>query len=43
MNIQADQHFRAQASDILQLQVRNNQNQMVRLSTFMDVRDTAGR
>ena len=29
-------------SDILQLQVRNNQGQMVRLGTLMDVRDTSG-
>jgi len=42
VNIQAAQRFRAQASDILQLQVRNNQGQMVRLGTVMDVRDTAG-
>ncbi len=42
VNVQADQKFRTKVSDILQLQVRNNQNQMVRLATFMDVRDTIG-
>jgi multidrug efflux pump len=42
VNIQADQRFRAGVSDILELQVRNNQGQMVRLGTFMDVRDTSG-
>ncbi len=42
VNIQADQRFRDQVSTIKQLQVRNNQNQMVRLSTLMDVRDTGG-
>ena len=42
VNIQADQRFRAQASDILALQVRNNQGQMVQMRTVMDVRDTSG-
>jgi multidrug efflux pump len=42
VNVQADQKFRNKVSDILQLQVRNYQGQMVRLGTFMDVRDTAG-
>ena len=42
VNIQADQRFRGGVGDILELQVRNNQGQMVRLSTFMDVRDTSG-
>ena len=42
VNLQADQRFRSQVSDILQLQVRNSQGRMVRLGTMMDVRDTAG-
>ena len=43
VNVQADQKFRDQVNDIRQLQVRNNQGQMVRLGTLLDVRDTAGR
>ena len=42
VNIQADQRFRGQVHDILQFQVKNNQGQMVRLKTFMDVRDVTG-
>jgi multidrug efflux pump subunit AcrB len=42
VNVQADQSFRAQESDILQLQVRNKQNQMVRLGTIMDMHNTSG-
>jgi len=42
VNVQADQQFRDQVGKILQLQVRNNQGQMVRLGTFMEVRDTSG-
>jgi multidrug efflux pump len=42
VNVQADPRFRARVSDIRQLQVRNNQGQMVRLGTLMDVRDTSG-
>ncbi len=42
VNIQADQRFRADVSAIKLLQVRNNQNQMVRLGTLMTVRDTGG-
>ena len=42
VNLQADQKYRNQVSDILQLQVRNNQGKMVRLGTLMDVRDTVG-
>jgi multidrug efflux pump len=42
VNVQADPAFRARVSDIRQLQVRNNQGQMVRLGTLLDVRDTAG-
>ena len=40
VNVQADQRFRDQVDKILQLQVRNNQGQMVRLGTMIDVRDT---
>jgi multidrug efflux pump len=42
VNVQADQKFRNQVPDIRQLQVRNNQGQMVRLGTVLDVRDTMG-
>ncbi|MBI3821849.1 MAG: efflux RND transporter permease subunit, partial [Planctomycetes bacterium] len=42
VNIQADLKYRTKITDIAQLQVRNNNNQMVRLGTFMDVRDTVG-
>ncbi len=42
VNVQADQRFRDQVPDILQLQVRNNQGQMIRLGTLMDVRDISG-
>lgn len=42
VNVQADPRFRSQVSDIRQLQVRNNQGQMIRLGTVMDVRDTSG-
>jgi hydrophobe/amphiphile efflux-1 (HAE1) family protein len=42
VNVQANQQFRDRVSDILQLQVRNNQGQMVRLGTLMDVRDISG-
>ncbi len=42
VNIQADPRFRSKASDILQLQVRNSQNGMVRMGTVMSVRDTSG-
>ena len=42
VNIQADQRFRGDAHDIRQLQVRNNQGQMIRLATLMDVRNTSG-
>ena len=42
VNVQADQSFRRQVPDILQLQVRNNQGQMIRLGALMDVRDTSG-
>jgi multidrug efflux pump len=42
VNIQADQGFRGDARDIRQLQVRNDQGQMIRLATLMDVRNTSG-
>ena len=42
VNVQADTSFRGDASDIQHYQVRNAQNQMVRLGTFMTVRDTSG-
>jgi multidrug efflux pump len=42
VNIQADPKFRSRVSDIGRLQVRNNQGQMVRLHTLLDVRDTSG-
>ncbi len=42
VNVQADPRFRVKVSDIRQLQVRNNQGQMVRLGTLLDVRDTSG-
>ena len=42
VNVQADQRFRNQVPEILQLQVRNNQGQMIRLGTLMDVRDISG-
>ena len=40
--IQADQQFRDSIDEIAKLQVKNNQGQMVRLGTLMDVRDTTG-
>ncbi len=42
VNVQADQRFRDQVNKILQLQVRNNLGQMIRLGTMIDVRDTSG-
>jgi multidrug efflux pump len=42
VNVQAANRFRSDVSDILQLQVRNNQGQMIRLGTVLDVRDTSG-
>jgi multidrug efflux pump len=41
VNVQADQKYRTNVTDLKQLQVRNNQGQMVRLGTFMDVREDA--
>jgi len=40
VNVQADQRFRDRVGKILELQVRNNQGQMIRLGTMIDVRDT---
>ena len=42
VNVQADQQFRDQVDKIMQLQVRNNQGQMIRIGTMIDVRDTSG-
>ena len=42
VNVQADSQFRGKVSDVLKLQVRNDQNQMVRLGTLMTVKDTSG-
>jgi multidrug efflux pump len=42
VNVQADPKSRSQVSDIRQLQVRNNQGQMVRLATLLDVQDSSG-
>ena len=43
VNVQADRRFRDQVDKVRELQVRNNQGQMVRLGTMIDVRDTADR
>jgi hydrophobe/amphiphile efflux-1 (HAE1) family protein len=42
VNVQADQKFRDRAADVGQMQVRNNQGQMIRLGTVVDVRNTSG-
>jgi multidrug efflux pump len=42
VNIQADERFRGDASDIGQLQVRNDKGQMIRLATLLDVGNTSG-
>jgi hydrophobe/amphiphile efflux-1 (HAE1) family protein len=42
VNVQADARYRDRVSDIKKLQVRNNQNQMVRLGTLLTVRNTSG-
>ncbi len=39
---QADAKFRAKVGNVLNLQVRNNQGQMVRLRTLMDWHYTSG-
>ncbi len=42
VNIQAAPGFRSDVADVRRLQVRNNQGQMIRLGTLLDVRDTSG-
>jgi multidrug efflux pump subunit AcrB len=42
VNIQAAPGFRNDVSAIRRLQVRNNQGQMIRLGTLLEVRDTSG-
>src|SRR5262249_7854145 len=42
VNVQADPQFRWKVADILRLQVRNNQGEMIRLATVTTVRDTTG-
>ncbi|QJW99553.1 efflux RND transporter permease subunit [Frigoriglobus tundricola] len=42
VNVQADPQFRDDASRILEYQVRNSQNQMLRLGTVLTVRHTSG-
>ena len=42
VNIQAQPQYRSNVPDVLTLQVRNNQGQMVRLRTLMNVQNTSG-
>jgi multidrug efflux pump len=42
VNVLADPRFRDRVRDIRLLQVRNNQGQMIRLGTLLDIRDTSG-
>jgi hydrophobe/amphiphile efflux-1 (HAE1) family protein len=42
VNVQADARYRDRVGDIKKLQVRNNQNQMVRLGTLLAARNTSG-
>jgi multidrug efflux pump subunit AcrB len=42
VNVQADARYRDRVRDIMKLQVRNTQNQMVRLGTLLTVRNTSG-
>ena len=42
VNIQADPRFRGQVPNLRELQVRNDQGQMIRLATLMDVRGSSG-
>src|SRR5262245_21921134 len=42
VNLQADPRFRDRVDDIRRLQVRNNQGQMIRLGTLLNVRDASG-
>jgi multidrug efflux pump subunit AcrB len=42
VNVQADQRFRDRSDDLLRLQIRNKQGQMIRLGTLVNIRDTSG-
>ncbi len=42
LNVQVDPRVRDQTSDILKLQVKNKENQLVRLGTVLSVRETSG-
>ncbi|PQO33202.1 hydrophobe/amphiphile efflux-1 family RND transporter [Blastopirellula marina] len=42
VRVQADQSFRIEAEDLLRLQVRNNQGEMIPLGTFTTVERTVG-
>jgi multidrug efflux pump len=42
VNVQADARYRDRVRDIMKLQVRNTENQMVRLGTLLTVRNTSG-
>jgi multidrug efflux pump len=42
VNVQADYPFRDRAAALRQLQVRNNQGEMIRLGTLLDVQDKTG-
>jgi multidrug efflux pump len=42
LNLQVDSRFRDRASDLLKLQVKNKQNQLVPLGTVLSVRDSSG-
>jgi hydrophobe/amphiphile efflux-1 (HAE1) family protein len=42
VNVQADPRFRDRIREIRLLQVRNNNGQMIRLATVLDVRNTSG-
>lgn len=42
LNLELDPQLRSRSTEILQLQVKNNQNQMVRLASVMSVRVTTG-
>ena len=42
VDVQVDPRFRERATDILKLQVKNKENQLVRLGTVMEVREVVG-
>jgi hydrophobe/amphiphile efflux-1 (HAE1) family protein len=42
VNVQADSRFRSRVRDVVKIQVRNNQGQMIPLRTLLTVRDTTG-